>query len=159
MGLLGTVRSTITHPFVAGLLGGIIIVLLAYLDSKYRNVEREKSTYYKLFIVSTLVFATITYFVSSEHTKIDEFLDQNYDTKVPSLVPSSKGNFTPSNQVDMERPDEYVSKMMDSLPEPGTYDFSEPSKTMVTAKIKPQKSNHSNRSSHSGGNLSANRSK
>lgn len=152
MEVFRTVRSTITHPFVAGPLGGGVIVLLAYLDSKYRNIDREKSTYWKLFIVSTLVFATITYFVSSEHTKTDEFLDQNYDTKVPPLFPSSKGGFSSGDQPLMAGPDEYVSKIMNDLPEPGTFKLPEVD-PKVTMKIKPEKSyrsGSSHRSRHSG---------
>ena len=108
------IRSTITHPFVAGPIAGGIIVLLAYLDTKFRNIERNNETYWKLFIVSTLVFATITYFVSSEHTKVDEFLNQKYDTSLPSFIPKTKGGF--SKKILMEGPPvDYVSKMMENL--------------------------------------------
>jgi len=154
MGLLGKVRTTITHPLIAGPLGGGFVILMVYLDSKYRNVEREKSTYWKLFIVSSLVFATLTYFVTAEHTKTDEFLNQNYDTKVPSLLPKSKGGFALDDQPLMDGPGDHISKMMDGLPEPGTYETSN-----VTMTIKPKKSSRSRRSRHSGGSGRSRRNK
>ena len=143
MGILDTVKSTITHPFVAGPLGGGFIILIAYLDSKYRDVKRDNETYFKLFIVSSLVFATLTYFIYMEHTKPDEFLDQNYDTSIPSLLPESKDGFSLNEQPIMERPSDYVSKMMDDLPEPGTFEIP---KQNVSITIKPK---HSGRSRHS----------
>ena len=90
MGLFKKVKSVLIHPLIAGPISGGIIILLAYIDSKYRDVNRDKQTYIKLFIMSSLVFATIIYFVSAEHNKIDEFLDQNYDTSNPSFLPKSK---------------------------------------------------------------------
>lgn len=152
MGLTDKIRSTITHPFVAGPIGGGFIVLLAYLDSKYRDIEREQTTYLKLFMVSSLVFATITYFIYMEHTKPDEFLDQNYDTSVPSLVPESKGGFALNDQPVMERPSDYVSKMMAGLPEPGSYDVPGGNDPPVTMTMKPKysSSSRSGRSHRSG---------
>ena len=150
MGITDTIKSTITHPFVAGPLGGGFIILLAYLDSKYRDVEREKSTYWKLFMVSSLVFATITYFIYMEHTKPDEFLDQNYDTSIPALVPESKGGFSANDQPAMERPADYVSKMMDGLPEPGTFEMpQEPQVTMTVKPKRPSRVHSSHRTRHS----------
>ena len=147
MGLLGKVRSTITHPLIAGPLGGGFVVLLAYMDSKYREVDREKSTYIKLFIVSSLVFSTLTYFVSAEHNKTDEFLNQNYDTKLPTLLPKSKGGFALDEQPLMDGPSDHISKMMEGLPEPGTYKI--PVESNVTMTMKP-KSRRSGRSGKSG---------
>jgi len=145
MGLLGKVRTTITHPLVAGPLGGGFVILMAYLDSRYRDVKREKSTYWKLFIVSSLVFATLSYFITAEHTKTDEFLNQNYDTKVPSLLPKSKGGFALDDQPLMDGPGDHISKMMEGLPEPGTYEMPK-----VTMTMKPKKSSRSSRSHRSG---------
>ena len=121
MGNLDNIRSILTHPLFIGPLGGCLVILLAYLDSKYRDTEKEKSTYIKLFVVSSLVFATLTYFVTAEYQS-DEFLDQQYDTKVPSLLPKTKGAFTLKDQAPLEGPGgDYIKKMMSSLPEPGTY--------------------------------------
>lgn len=131
MSLMTTICSAITHPFVAGPLGGGFIVFLAYLDTKYRDVKREDSTYWKLFIVSSLVFATITYFIYMENTKVDDFLEQNYDTELPSFIPNSKGGFILKDQPSMERPGDYVSKMMNDLPEPGSYKFPPVSKVKM----------------------------
>jgi hypothetical protein len=122
MELVSKVKSVIIHPLIAGPIGGGLIILLAYLDSKYRDVKRDKQTYIKLFIMSSLVFATITYFVSAEHNKIDEFLDQNYDTSDLSFLPKSKkGGFEMDDQPNMIGPGESIAKMMDNLPKPGTF--------------------------------------
>lgn len=119
--MLKKVASLITHPFIAGPLGGGFIVLLAYLDSRFKDLERDTETYWKLFIVSSLVFATITYFVSAEHTKIDEFLEQSYDTAKPATFsPKSKGGFF-KKQPMIEGPDTRVSDLMGGLPSPGTF--------------------------------------
>lgn len=123
--MLGTIKNTLMHPFVAGPLGGGIVVLLAYLDSKYKDVEKDRTTYWKLFIVSSLVVSTIIYFVSSENNKTkahDEFLNQSYDTSVPTLLPKSKGGFTVENQSLMNGPKENIEKMMGELPPVGTWE-------------------------------------
>ncbi len=122
MELVSKVKSVIIHPLIAGPFGGGLIILLVYLDSKYRDVKRDKQTYIKLFIMSSLVFATITYFVSAEHNKIDEFLDQNYDTSNLSFLPKSKkGGFEMDDQPKMIGPGGSIVKMMDNLPKPGTF--------------------------------------
>ena len=120
MEIIGKLKSTITHPFIAGPLAGIFVVLMAYLDCKYRDVEREKSTYWKLFIVSSLIFSTVTYFISMEYNKTDEFLEQNYDTSEPSFYPKSKkkGGFLKKDQLTMNGPVKNIEQMMNSLPEP-----------------------------------------
>jgi hypothetical protein len=94
--------KTLTHPLVAGPLGGSLMVLLAYCDAKFRVVDREKSTYWKLFIVSSLVFSTMVYFIAEEYNKIDEFLNQAYDTSLPSLLPSKES--LKKAQASMKRP-------------------------------------------------------
>ena len=132
MGLFETLRTTFTHPLAAGPLGGGLVVLLAYLDAKYKEVERDNSTYFKLFMVSSLVFATIIYFVSGEYNQTDEFLNQKYDTSLPSLLPK-KGGF--KEQPKMKGPDSSVS-LLDNLPDIGTY--AKPSNVSIT--IKPKKS-------------------
>ena len=132
MGLFKKVKSVLIHPLIAGPISGGIIILLAYIDSKYRDVNRDKQTYIKLFIMSSLVFATIIYFVSAEHNKIDEFLDQNYDTSNPSFLPKSKkGGFEIDEQPLMKGPSGSIVELMDNLPKPGTF-------------ISPEKSNISN---------------
>lgn len=144
MELVEKVKSVLIHPLIAGPLGGGLIILLVYLDSKYRDVKRDKQTYIKLFIMSSLVFATITYFVSAEHNKADEFLDQNYDTSNLSFLPKSKkGGFEMEDQSVMIGPGGSIAKMMDNLPKPGT--FATPEKCVnssnVTMKI-VEKPNH-----------------
>lgn len=136
MGLFETLRSTFTHPLVAGPLGGALVVLLAYLDAKYRKEEKmETSTYWKLFIVSSLVFATIIYFVSAEYNQTDEFLNQNYDTDLPSLLPS-KDSLKLGGQPTMKRPD-ISESLLSGLPEPGNFKMPE---SNVSMKIRPAKS-------------------
>lgn len=123
MGYTNNIKPLLTHPLFIGPLGGCFIILLAYLDSKYRDTEREKSTYVKLFVVSSLVFATLTYFVTAEY-QVDEFLDQHYDTEIPSLMPKSKGfskEFPLDDQLPLKRPDDYIESIMSGLPEPGVY--------------------------------------
>lgn len=142
MGVTNTIKSIIKHPFVAGPLGGGIVVLLAYLDSKYRNIEREKSTYWKLFIASSLVFSIITYCIYIEHTKPDEFLDQCYDKKPPSILPKSKGDFSIEEQPVMRRPSkEYAKEIMNNLP--GVEDIKSSIDTKSSSDfIKNQRSSH-----------------
>ncbi len=132
MGLFGKVKSVLIHPLISGPISGGLIILLVYLDSRYRDVKRDNQTYIKLFIMSSLVFSTIIYFVSAEHNKIDEFLDQNYDTSNPSFLPKSKkGGFEIDEQPLMKGPSGSIAKMMDNLPIPGTF-------------ISPEKNNSSN---------------
>jgi hypothetical protein len=122
MELVSKVKSVIIHPLIAGPLGGGLIILLVYLDSKYRDVKRDKQSYIKLFIMSSLVLSTITYFVSAEHNKIDDFLDQNYDTSNLSFLPKSKkGGFEMDDQPEMIGPGGSITKIMDNLPKPGTF--------------------------------------
>lgn len=143
MGLVGKVKSVLIHPLIAGPLGGGLIILLVYLDSKYRDVKRDKQTYIKLFIMSSLVFSTITYFVSAEHNKKDEFLDQNYDTNSLSFLPKSKkGGFEMDEQPLMEGPGGSIAKMMDNLPKPGTFVTPEKGES-VTMKLVEKPTNRS----------------
>ena len=138
--MLKTIKNTIMHPFVAGPLGGVVVVLLAYLDSKYKDVEKDNTTYWKLFIVSSLVVSTIVYFVSSENNKIkanDDFLNQTYDTLVPTLLPKSKGGFTVENQSLMNGPKENIEKMMGGLPPIGTWESPPNSSLEPISKAKP----------------------
>ena len=132
------IKSTITHPLIAGPLGGGVVVLLAYLDSRYKDVKKENSTYVKLFVVSSLVFSTIIHFISSEYNKTDDFLKQQYDTSLPSFNPVSKGGFSTDTgstlditnnnsleyQVSLKSPHDNVENIMNSLPPIGTYNKS-----------------------------------
>ena len=118
MSLFENIRSYIIHPFVAGPLGGSIIVLLSYIDSIYRDIERDNNTYFKLFIVSSLVFSTITYFVYMEHKKIDEFLDQPYDVNPPMVNPQKKFNKGRSIELPLTSSNDRVSELMESLSQP-----------------------------------------
>jgi hypothetical protein len=150
IGMLGTIKNTIMHPLVAGPLGGGIVVLLAYLDSKYKDGgenskdSRDSMTYLKLFIVSSLVVSSIIYFVSSENNKTkshDEFLNQSYDTSAPTLLPKSKGGYSVENQSLMNGPKENIEKMMGGLPPVGTWESppnsSSKSHSNVSMKIRP----------------------
>lgn len=117
------VRSTVTHPLVAGPLGGAIVAFLAYVDAKFREIDRERFTYWKLFIVSSLVIAILIYLVSEEFTKTDEFLNQEYETELAgSLMPSKKGGFEIQNpyQPELRGPSENITAMMDGLPSSST---------------------------------------
>ena len=140
IGMLETVKNTIIHPLIAGPLGGGIVVLLAYLDSKYKDVKKDSTTYWKLFIVSSLVFSTIIYFVSFENNKTkinDEFLNQAYDTIVPTLLPKSKGGYSVENQLSMNGPRESIEKMMGGLPPIGTWETpAKPSRSSKSHKHK-----------------------
>lgn len=131
-------KSTITHPLFAGPLGGGVVVLLAYIDSRYKDVKKDNMTYLKLFAVSSIVFSTIIYFISTEFNKTDDFLKQKYDTSLPSFNPSSKGGFATDtgstlditgnnsleNQISLKSPHENVENIMKSLPPIGTYNKS-----------------------------------
>lgn len=114
-------KSILTHPLFIGPLGGGFVILLSYLDSKYRDIDRERSTYIKLFIVSSLVFATLTYFVTSKY-ETDEFLEQPYDVSKPSLLPKNRTGRDPLfEQAPLEGPGNHIESMMNDLPEPGTF--------------------------------------
>jgi hypothetical protein len=115
MSLWETFRSWLTNPLISGVLGGLIVILLAYIDSKFREEERESETYWKLFIVSSLVIATLTYLVSEEfyqRSKTDEFLNQTYETNVPELVPKKKGG---TEQPVLSGPKENLMEGMNKL--------------------------------------------
>ena len=127
------IKSILTHPLFIGPLGGSFVILLTYLDSKYRDTDRERATYIKLFVVSSLVFATLTYFVTSKY-ETDEFLEQSYDTSQPSLLPKNRSGGGGREGVDsallgdpffeqqpLEGPGNHIESMMNDLPEPGTF--------------------------------------
>jgi hypothetical protein len=117
MSLWETIRSTISHPLVAGPLGGLIVVLLSYLDAKYRNIDREKDTYWKLGIVSALVIATLVYLVSEEYNKNDEFLNQEFNTELNESMMYRGGGFktTKPYQPELTGPQENLHEMMNNL--------------------------------------------
>ena len=85
--------SLLVHPVVSGIIGGICIVILAYIDTKCRKIERTQDIYIKLFLVSSLVFSTISYFVTSHYTKKDAWLEQIYDSEKPNLQPHTKMSY------------------------------------------------------------------
>lgn len=84
------ITKIIFHPFTLGIIGGLSIILLAYIDAKCRKIERKQETYITLFLVSSLVFSTISYFISSHYTKSDNWLNQDYTKSKPNLEPTSK---------------------------------------------------------------------
>ena len=102
-------KNIITNPLYAGPLGGFISILIVYLYSKYQNVKKENETYIKIFIGSTVLISLILYVFFS-----DDFLNQKYDTSMPSLLPKSKGGF--SAQLSMPSPVDNIEKIMGSLP-------------------------------------------
>lgn len=102
-------KNIITNPLYAGPFGGFISILIVYLYYKYQNVEKEKDTYIKIFIGSTILISLILYVFFS-----DDFLNQKYDTSTPSLLPKSKGGF--SAQLQMPSPADNIEKIMGSLP-------------------------------------------
>ena len=115
-----SIRSLLFNPLVAGPLGGGLIVSLAYFDAKYRDIEREGSTYINLFVVSTLIFATLIHFVLEENNPIDAFLEQDYDTNPIDFIPKTKGgrkivNDILNSQVKMKGPPKHIMEMMNSL--------------------------------------------
>lgn len=153
-----SIRSFITHPLVAGPLGGLVVVLCAYIDAKIKDVERENTTYYKLFAVSALVTAVLVYLVSEEFTKTDEFLNQEYETELKSsMMPRHRGGFDVKEpyQPDMKGPKHDITTMMNSL-DPNDVQLVTPTETprmppsifMDVKRVKPSKS--SKRSSKHG---------
>ena len=98
--------TILLHPIVTGLIGGLTIIGLVYIDSKCRKIERKKDTYSKLFIVSSLVFSIISYIISLYYTKKDTWLEQTYDSTKPNLQPKSKMVF---KKKEIE-PKKYVKK-------------------------------------------------
>ena len=119
--------SFITNPIISGIIGGLTMVLLAYFDAKYRDIERERQTYLQLFFLSMIIVSSITYFALYFSDTSDEFLDQKYDTVTPSSIKikKRKGGFVPkkisgSNQQTMKVPKMSVMDMFNKLPEPGT---------------------------------------
>lgn len=160
-----TIRSFITHPLVAGPLGGSIVVLLAYIDAKIKDVEREQVTYYKLFFVSALVVAVLVYFVSEEYTKVDEFLNQEYEVELnSSMMPRDRGGYGVAQpyQPEMKGPKDNISSMMENL-DPNDVQLVSPAETpkmppsifkdkshrkvsMEMKRVKPKSSKHSRKS-------------
>ena len=98
--------TILLHPIVTGLIGGLTIIGLVYIDSRCRKIERKKDTYSKLFIVSSLVFSILSYIISSYYTKKDIWLEQKYDSIKPNLQPKTKITF----QKKEIQPKEYVKK-------------------------------------------------
>lgn len=120
MSLFKSVCSFLFNPLVAGPMGGGLVVLLAYFDAKYRDVKRDKSTYTNLFIVSSLVFATLIYFVLEQNNPVDEFLEQVYDTNPISFVPKTKGGRRCVKDIlkvqpTMSGPPKHILDMMNNL--------------------------------------------
>lgn len=124
-----SIGSFITNPIIAGIIGGLIIILMAYCDAKYRKIERERQTYVQLFFLSMIVVAMVTYCVLYYNDSTDEFLEQQYETVVPSLIKTSKKNGgslilknKKLNQSSMKEPKMNIIKMFGNLPKPGTID-------------------------------------
>ena len=90
------ITKIIFHPFTLGIIGGLSIIILAYIDAKCRKIERKQETYITLFLVSSLVFSIISYYTSSYYTKSDSWLEQKYITSKPNLEPSSKLHYMKS---------------------------------------------------------------
>ena len=122
--MLETVKNIIMNPFVAGPLAGGFFVLLAYLESKYKDIKKDNTTYWKLFIASSFTVFVIMYLVSIVNNKTkeqDEFLAQTYDTTLPKLFPKSKGGYSIENQENIISPTQNIEEMMNKLPPVGTY--------------------------------------
>lgn len=153
-----TFRSVLTNPLIIGPLGGFLAVLLAYIDAKLRDVDRERDTYWKLGIVSALVISALVYLLCEELTKTDEFLDQAYETELKgSMMPVKHGGYEVSEpyQNDLKGPSENIQSMMSDLkpssltPEPPKMPKSIfPQVSMSTKRVKPKNSSKSSRKSY-----------
>lgn len=104
------ITKIIFHPFTLGIIGGLSIILLAYIDATCRKIERKQETYITLFLVSLLVFSIISYYTSSYYTKSDNWLNQDYITSKPNLEPSSKLHYMKSKIPDT-KPTSFVKKL------------------------------------------------
>lgn len=53
------------NPIIAGLLAGLLIIILAILDNKINDRNFEKSYYIKLFVAVTILTGTLVYLAKS----------------------------------------------------------------------------------------------
>lgn len=112
MSLWQKARSTLTHPLIAGLVGGLLVVFLSYLDSKIRKIERENDTYWKLGVVSSLIISSLVYVITEEFVKNDEFLNQKFETELSSsMMPKKGGYMTEAYQPELKGPSDVIEKM------------------------------------------------
>jgi len=114
--------SLVKNPFITGPLGGSIIVGLAYIDAKIKDIKRTKETYIKLFCTSSFVFAVLTYFISCAFVENDDFLDQSYCTEVPDVTPISKTKYTQRKMKSLKQNNiaEFLRKKKYSIQNGGT---------------------------------------
>lgn len=143
MGIVMTIRGVLFHPLVAGPIGGGLVALAAYADAWYREVERERSTYIKLFIVSSLVITTLVYLVAEEVVRTDDFLNQKYDIELGASMMPKKGGFEVKKHYQMRGPQiaDLVSDLpeVDALPTMPKSVFQPSSVGLKTERIRPRR--------------------
>ena len=57
------------NPLVLGLVGAIVAVLVSMGDAKMKNEKKQSSSYVKLFVLSFLLVAGVSYFCFSKATE------------------------------------------------------------------------------------------
>ena len=66
-----TILATLGNPFVFGLVVGVIMLFLTYLDTKITKKERANSNYFKVFLASSFVSGGLKFLVSNISNEVN----------------------------------------------------------------------------------------
>ena len=82
--------ETLSNPFVFGIVVGLCMLLLTYLDTKITKKERNTTNYFKVFLASSFVSGGLKFLVSNVNinmsggdisNKLDEDVSSNGSVK------------------------------------------------------------------------------
>ncbi len=58
--------SHLRNPLIAGIVAGLIIVIVLFIDSKYNDKDTQNDTYMKAFGITAAVAAFLVYYVKGD---------------------------------------------------------------------------------------------
>ena len=90
--------SFLNNPIFSGIFGGIISIILFYIDSKITKVKKEKKEYIKIFLVTTIIIGTIIYLLNIDNINIESIKKKvssniRYESCEPSLPDTGLPSF------------------------------------------------------------------
>ena len=60
----------VKNPIIIGLFGGILILLVTFIDHKYNNIEKKPKSYFRLLICYSFIIGFLFYLNTEHHDDI-----------------------------------------------------------------------------------------